>query len=135
MAAYLSALGRILLGALFLMMALSKMGVIGVLGTPDDYQQFIAAYGIPLPTLAYWLALLLELAAGAMLIAGYRTRWAAWLLAAYLVPVTLFFHTELSDPNQFVKFVKNLALIGALLIVAEAAPLPMSVDEKNTAQS
>lgn len=42
-----------------------------------------------------------------------RTRFPAGL-----IPVTLFFHTHFSDQNQLVHFLKNVASMGGLLILA-----------------
>ena len=84
--------------------------VTGYLSTVD----FIVSRGIPEP-----LAALLLIAAIVVLIAGTilfvfapNTRIGASLLLLFLVPTTLIFHTFPVDAG----FVRNLALIGALIL-------------------
>jgi putative oxidoreductase len=78
----------------------------------------IGAAGLPLPGLFYGLTLA-ALAIGAVgLIAGYKTRWAALILAAWLLPVTLLFHFDLSSQAQTIQLLKNVGLMGALLYIA-----------------
>jgi putative oxidoreductase len=77
---------------------------------------------MPAAELLIWPALLVELVAGAMLLAGWKTRWAAVALALFTIPATLIFHAYWGVPadqvlNQQIHFVKNFALVGGLLAV------------------
>lgn len=55
------------------------------------------------------------LAAGSLsLITGYKARFGAWLLIAFLLPVTLIFHIQ---PIEWISLGKNLGLLGGLLLI------------------
>lgn len=88
--------------------------------------------GLPLAAALAGLATSIEVLGGACLVLGLRTRLAAMLLAAYLVPVTAVFHW---GPEQGVQLLKNLAIIGGLLTLVAHGPGEMSLDyrakEKN----
>lgn len=73
-------------------------------------------------------AIIVELGAGLCLMFGFQTRWAALLLALYLIPVTLVFHDFWSfadadqATNQMQHFLKNVTIIGGLMAVAALVP-------------
>jgi putative oxidoreductase len=52
---------------------------------------------------------------GVALLAGFRVRWAASILASFTVATV--FHSNFADPNQFTHFLKNVAMTGGLLYV------------------
>ncbi|QGS33102.1 DoxX family membrane protein (plasmid) [Cupriavidus metallidurans] len=106
------AIGRILIAALFLVSGLGK------LMAPGATMSYIASLGLPAPLLGYLGALILELAGAVLLVAGYRTRIVALLLATYAVVTALIFHHALADQNQMFHFLKNFAMAGGLLQVA-----------------
>ncbi|MBV4491029.1 DoxX family protein [Pseudomonas oryzicola] len=108
--------GRIFLSAIFILSGVSK------LSAPAMTIGYINAVGLPFPTLALALAVLVELAGGVALIAGYRTRIVAAGLALFSVLTAGIFHGALADQNQFIHFFKNIAMAGGLLqIVAYGA--------------
>ncbi|MGS7252436.1 DoxX family protein [Pseudomonas sp. SK] len=108
--------GRIFLSAIFILSGVSK------LSAPAMTIGYINAVGLPFPTLALALAVLVELAGGVALIAGYRTRTVAAGLALFSVLTAAIFHGALADQNQFIHFFKNIAMAGGLLqIVAYGA--------------
>ncbi|HUJ58716.1 MAG TPA: DoxX family protein [Kofleriaceae bacterium] len=94
-----------------------------------------AAHGVPLPTVLVPASGVLALIGGVSVLLGYRARFGAFLLLVFLVPVTLVMHRfwGLSDPHvaelQRVNFLKNLALIGAALLVMYHGAGPVSLDE------
>jgi putative oxidoreductase len=102
-------IGRGLLGLLFVVEASNKLGAYA------GAVRYVTAFGMPAILLP--VAIALELGAGAMLIAGWRTRWAALALTAFCVVAALVFHTKFSDRNQVLHFEKDLALAGALLVI------------------
>lgn len=72
-------------------------------------------------TLATVVAIILKLGGGLMLLFGYRTSTAAWMLIGFTVLATLMFHTGWSGDNgqmQMTQFLKNLAIIGGLMLFA-----------------
>ena len=87
-----------------------------------------ADLGVPLAALCVPLSGVMALAGGLSVASGYRTQWGAWLLIAFLIPVTLMMHGfwRLHDPQavhiQQAMFLKNISLAGAALLLAQAAP-------------
>jgi putative oxidoreductase len=82
--------------------------------------------GLPAPALLLGIAAAVELVAGLSLVTGIKARWAAALLAAFLVPVTLKFHNfwAYSGPQQqgqLMNFLKNLSIFGGLVVYAALA--------------
>jgi putative oxidoreductase len=63
-----------------------------------------------------------------MIMAGWRTRWAASALAVFCAIVAVVFHTKFSDRNQIIHFEKDLALAGAFLVVWARGAGALSVD-------
>ena len=122
--AYLSLLGRVLLGLIFLMSGINKIA------DPAGTQQYMTAMGMTwMTTLFYLGAVAVELAGSLSLLLGYRARAGAWLLFLFLIPTTLIFHTHFADPNQMIHFLKNLSVMGGLLYVAVYGAGRLSIDE------
>ncbi|MCC8363699.1 DoxX family protein [Lysobacter sp. A6] len=112
----LLAIGRALLGALFFVSAITKIGAFAYVSG------WIGSNGLPFPDLVLVATIAIELIGGAMLITGWKARWAALGLAIFLVPVTLVFHAFWSaEPAQFsdqlTAFLKNTAIFGGMLLV------------------
>lgn len=116
---YLPLAGRICLALIFL-----NAGVNHVLGF-SGFVSTIASKGLPIPALLAVGAIVALLLGAISLILGYKTQVGAILLIIFLVPTTLFFHPVGSDLNSFLK---NLALIGGLLMVISSGPGLISVD-------
>jgi putative oxidoreductase len=115
-AAALPLIGRILVSAIFLISGLGKIAA------PAGMIGYIKSAGLPLPLLAFAIAVVVEIGGGLALIAGYRTRLVAAVMAAFCVATALGFHSDFADQNQFVHFFKNMAMTGGLLqIVAFGA--------------
>lgn len=108
--------GRVGLAVLFLWSAYTKFAYMApTIG-------YMKAYGMPAAELLVWPAALLELGAGAMLLLGWKARWAALVLALFTLASMLIFHAYWSVPadqmqNQQIHFMKNVAIVGGLLFV------------------
>jgi putative oxidoreductase len=73
-------------------------------------------------TLATVVAIVLKLGGGLMLMFNYKTSTAAWMLIAFTLMATLMFHTGWGGADgqmQMTSFLKNLGLIGGLLLFAD----------------
>lgn len=120
---YMSLVGRVLLGSLFLVSGLHKIT------DPGSTQQYMTAMGITaMTTILYVGAVAVELAGSLSLLLGYRARVGAWLLVVFMVPTTLIFHSQLGDQNQAIHFLKNLSIMGGLLYVARYGAGALSMD-------
>jgi putative oxidoreductase len=84
--------------------------------------EYMQAVGLPLSSLLVYPVGLVELGAGLLLAFGYRAKIAAALLAAFTAVATLLFHAFWAAPAdqavlQTIMFMKNLAILGGLLLV------------------
>lgn len=120
--AFLPAIGRVLLASLFLVSGFGK------LMAPTATKGYIVAAGLPLPELAYLLAVAVEVGLGLALVLGYRTRVVAALMAGFTVFTALAFHADFADGNQINNFLKNIAISGGLLYVAAYGAVDFSLD-------
>jgi putative oxidoreductase len=95
---------------------------------------YAAAQGVPMPSIAVPLSGIIAFVGGLSIALGYKARWGAWLLVLFLVPVTLTMHRfwGLSDPQfalvQQAMFMKNLALLGAALLIAVVGSGPRGLE-------
>ena len=121
--------GRILIGLIFLVAGVRK--VMGFAGTVA----YLTKLGFPAPEVMAVIALIIEIGGSILLIVGWRTRWAAWLLAVFVVVAGFAAHRfwEITDAgqysNQMNHFLKNLSIVGGLLYVATFGPGSASVDK------
>ena len=127
----LAFVGRLLLALLFLPAGLSKIsGFAGTVG-------YIASKGMPMPTAAAVIAIIVEVVGPLALIAGFGTRWAALVLAGFTLVATFVFHNFWAMPAdqvmmQQLMFFKNIAVIGGLLILAAHGAGAWSVGAKRS---
>ena len=122
-----SCLGRILLASIFLMSGVHK------LMDPQGTQEFMISMGMTTATtLFYAAAVAIEIGGGFSLLMGFMTRAGALLLALFMIPTTLIFHSNFADPNQMIHFLKNLAITGGLLYVMTYGPGRLSVDGRSS---
>ncbi|MGB3670657.1 MAG: DoxX family protein [Phormidesmis sp.] len=121
---YLALAGRICLALIFL-----NAGINHLLGF-SGFVSTISGKGLPLASVLAVGTIVFLLVGAVFLLLGYQTKIGAWLLIAFLIPTTLIFHPPTSDLGGFLK---NLALIGGLLMTVENGPGLLSVDGKKTA--
>jgi len=83
----------------------------------------MASYGLTWqPDLLLIGGIFLLLSGGVLILIGYRSSFGAVLLLLYWVPVTFIVHSFWNDPEpvrrlQAILFMKNVAIIGGLLMV------------------
>jgi putative oxidoreductase len=124
---YLPFVGRLFIGLPFLVSGLSKLAAYG------PTTGLIASSALPLPPpLAYAGAVAVEIGCGLLVIAGYRTRAAAVVLALFCLATAAFFHTNFADPNQIFHFIKNLVMTGGLLQVVTYGAGAISIDNRHS---
>ena len=126
---YLYPVGRVLFALIFITAAPRHFTHEGI--------QHAADMGVPLATLLVPISGLMAITGGLSIAAGYGTRWGAWLLVAFLLPVTLTMHAywKLHDPAQVhvqqAMFAKNISMLGAALLLTQFGAGPVSVDARN----
>ncbi|MGF6535760.1 MULTISPECIES: DoxX family protein [Paraburkholderia] len=121
---FLPLLGRILIGGPFVMSGLGKLAAYGAT------VGYIAAMGLPVPPLAFVLAVLTELGGGLLLLSGYRARVVSVAMAVFCVVTALFFHHNWADQNQMIHFLKNVMMAGGLLQITYFGAGAFSLDAR-----
>src|SRR3954451_11280049 len=130
---FVAVLGRILLCTIFLMVAV---------GNKIPNFQAVAGYmakeGVPAPQMMLAGAIVFLIAGSLSVILGYKARIGAFLLLVFLVLATYYFHDfwTLSDlqarQEQTIQFMKNLGLIGAMLLIIANGTGPLSLDGRRS---
>jgi putative oxidoreductase len=116
---YLPLAARICLALIFLNAGINHL---------TGFQKFVAtigSQGLPIPSLLAVGAIAFLLLGSVSLLLGFKTNIGALLLVLFLIPTTLIFHPPTTDLTNFLK---NLALIGGLLMVIAYGPGLISVD-------
>jgi len=115
-------LARVLLSAIFLWAGYGKVI------NPDATMNVIGAHGVPFAGFFLVASIVFEIVGGLSILLGYKTRWGAWALFLFLIPVTLIIHTRFGEAGQMVNFMKNLAIMGGLLAVTNCGAGNLSLD-------
>jgi putative oxidoreductase len=102
-------IGRLFLSSMFLLFGCGKLT--GYAGTVA----YMGSLGLSAPSLFSLLAIIIEIGGGLLILVGYQTRLASLGLAIYVLVSAFIGHSQLSDPNQFQHFMKNMAIVGGLL--------------------
>ena len=129
----LSLASRLLLALLFLPAGLMKVASFsGTVG-------YIASAGLPVPTVAAVVAIVIEVGLGAAILLGYKTRLAALGLAAFTFVASIGFHAFWAVPAdqamvQQLMFFKNLGVIGGLLALGAFGAGKLSLDARASAR-
>ena len=121
---FVPAAGRLLMGMIFLASGLSK------LAAPTATLGYIQSVGLPVPQAALAVAVVVEVGGSLLLIAGYRARLVALVLALFSVVTAFAFHTAFADQNQMIHFLKNFAMAGGLLQVLAFGAGRFSLDAR-----
>lgn len=116
---------RIALAAIFVLAGINK--ITGFEGTVSQ----VAAVGVPFALAATVIAIIIEVGGGIALAIGYHARWAALALSGFTVLTIIFFHAQWSDPVQMIMALKNVSIIGGLLLVYAFGPGPKSLCDED----
>lgn len=114
--------GRILLAALFLLSALGKIGSYAATAG------YMSSVGVPDAVLP--LVIATELAGAIFVIAGWKTRITAFLLAGFTLLTALIFHNNFADQIQMIMFLKNVSIAGGFLLLVANGAGPLSLDRR-----
>ena len=132
--------GRILLALIFVLSGLNK--VMNMSGTAGYMVQ--AGISPQLVHPALYLSIAVELGCGLLIMAGLQTRLAALIIFLWLIPVTLLFHVAgyfhavqqhqaMAALTQQIMYLKNIAMMGGLLVLAAMGPGGLSIDGRSRA--
>ncbi|MBO9998533.1 MAG: DoxX family protein [Cyanobacteria bacterium SID2] len=122
---YIPLAARICLATIFLRAGFSKIG--GFAATAN----MMGDRGLPLPEVLLVGTIVFQILGGLSLVLGYKVRTGSILLIIFLIPATLVFHSPL-DPEQTTNFLKNLGLLGGLLMSFYFGAGPVSLDDRQS---
>jgi len=105
--------GRTLLALLFILAGAAKIA------GPQPFLDHMAAHHIP--GVLLWPVILLELAAGGAVLIGWQLPFAAGALALFCIATALGFHLDLANKVERTLFFKDIAIAGALMVIAAGA--------------
>lgn len=123
--------GRILLSILYITSGWGK--ITGYAGTAG----YMDAMGVP--SILLPLVILTELGGGLLILVGYQTRIAAFLLAGFTLIAGYLFHykgmtgqpgQEMMDMMNWLAFMKNITIAGGFLALVGSGAGALSVDAK-----
>ena len=120
---YIPLAARICLCSIFI-----KAGIGKILGYSSTVEM-MANKGLPIPDILLLFTIAFQLLGGLSLLLGYKVKVGSILLILFLIPATLVFHNPLADPNEINSFLKNISLIGGLLMVIYAGAGALSIDD------
>lgn len=122
-------IGRLLLAAIFLVSGVSKL-----IDTPGTIAHMTAA-GIPYADTLALVAGAAEVLGAISIATGFLTRAGSVGLILFMIPTTLVFHAFWNAAGeahlqQMVNFLKNLAIIGGLAVLAAQGAGRFSIDHR-----
>ena len=113
-------IGRLLLSTLFLVEGVGKISM------QEDVIMYMEDYGVP--GILFLPATVLEILFPLLLIVGYRTKWAAAVMALFTFAVAIIFHTDFSEEMQMIFFLKDIAIAGGFMLIVAYGPGKISLD-------
>jgi putative oxidoreductase len=134
------ALGRIFVPIVFIWEAIQKLTNIGRFAKlltdskvplPDEIAPYLG--GMPKYEALAWALAVLELVCGIMILIGFKARWGALVLVVFTASTIFFVHHfwdmtgDAYEQNQ-IQALKNLSIMGALLLIVAVGSGPHSVD-------
>ena len=118
---------RILLAFIFILSGVQKF--FGLEGTAG----YISSVGLPFASLLAVGAAIVETFGGLAILVGFRTREAAWVLAAFTLVAGFLFHFDPADQMQMISFMKNIAIAGGFLALGQIGAGAFSLDARRGA--
>jgi putative oxidoreductase len=126
---YIVPIGRVLYSLIFINSAFFHFSKAAV--------EYAGSQGVPMANILVPLSGLMAGVGGLSVLLGYKTKIGAWLLIAFLIPVTLMMHAfwKFNEPMQqqmqMSMFMKNASMLGAAFLIAWFGAGPISLDERN----
>ena len=120
--------GRLLMSSLFIWEGSVQLRNSGAVG------QYFASVHVPLPAVAIWISVAIHILGGLAILLGFKTRWAAGLLALLCLGTAFWVHLRPGDPSNLLHFYKNLVMAGGFLYVIAFGAGRISIDGDHAAQ-
>jgi len=128
--ALLSIVGRLMLCTIFAMSAIGNK-----IPNFDGVVAYMGQAGVPRPKIMLAGAIVFLIVGSLSIIVGFKARFGALLLLVFLVLATYYFHDfwtiedAQAKQNEMINFMKNLALMGAMVLIIANGPGAGSVDK------
>lgn len=119
-------IGRVFIAILFLYAAAGK--IMSFSQTAAFLTTIIGAAATPLLV----LAIILELLGALGLLFGFKTKWSSLALIVFTLGTIALIHSNFADPNQLILTLKNLAIIGGLLMYHVHGAGALALDNRRT---
>jgi putative oxidoreductase len=120
----------VLLVARILMCGLFIWDGVLQLRNPAAAAEYFDSVHLPLYTIAVWPSVALHLLAGAAVLIGFKTRWAAALLALFCLATAFGVHLPAGDLDNMTHFYKNMVMAGGFLYVMMFGAGAFSMDRE-----
>lgn len=121
---YLPLAARLCLCLIFLKAGISHIGDF------NSTVEMMTNKGLPLANILLLVTVIFQLLGGLSLLLGYKVKIGSTLLIIFLIPATLVFHNPLADSGEINSFLKNIGLIGGLLMVIYSGAGTLSLDSR-----
>ncbi|MBS0381378.1 MAG: DoxX family protein [Proteobacteria bacterium] len=112
--------GRLGLSLIFILSGIGKLTAYSATA------KLLVAHGLPPGLLP--LVIFAELGGGLAVLCGLLTRWAAAGLFVYTLLAAILFHNNFADHEQWINFMKNVAIAGGFLLLAVHGAGDLSLD-------
>ena len=122
--------GRFLLGMYFIIPGIQKITDF------ENMSAYMQAHDVPLIGVLLPLTILIQLAAGVALIVGFKGKFAAFILAGLTLVISIYMHDfwsmeeGVARMHEMQNFIKNMAIMGGLLVVAGLGTGKFSIDSR-----
>lgn len=123
---------RVMLSLVFLMSAIGNK-----IPNFNNVANYMGGEGVPAPQILLAGAIVFLIAGSLSVIAGYKARIGATLLLVFLLMATYYFHDfwtfedAAERQQQMIQFMKNLALMGAMLFIVASGAGQYSLDARS----
>jgi putative oxidoreductase len=121
---WVALLGRVLMSAIFIHTGYGKAIA------PTATMAMMGHYGLPLPGVAYAVAVIIELVGGILFLVGFRARVVGLVLAAWCIATAMVAHYHPNDAGQMIHFMKNVCMAGGFLQVVACGAGRLSADRR-----
>jgi putative oxidoreductase len=132
---YAQAISRVLISAVFIVFGYIQFTHIGNYIANPAVIKVAGWTGVLTPTIIAYMVATIDLFGGVLILVGYQTRWTSVVLIVFVALTCVLIHNfwtmegAARAPNQ-ANFYKNLAIIGALLLLIVHGPGHCSLERR-----
>jgi len=125
-------LGRFLMGGYFIMPAISKLNNFS--GTSAYMEQ----HNVPMVSVLLVVTIIIQLVCGAAIIAGFKGKQSAFILAGLTLVISIFIHNfwgmaeGVARSHELQNFFKNMGIMAGLLMITGLGTGKFSLDQRKT---